>query len=80
MIVREIVPAPRVRHQHRRAGATVAAAVLALHLSIVLLLVVLVGAGAGMAFLAGTTLLGGEVADEVRGRVFAVVQSRPGWC
>ena len=27
-----------------------------------------------MAFLAGTTLLGGEVADEVRGRVFAVVQ------
>ena len=35
---------------------------------------ILVGAGAGMAFLAGTTLLGGEVADEVRGRVFAVVQ------
>jgi dTMP kinase len=34
----------------------------------------LVGAGAGMAFLAGTTLLGGQVSDEVRGRVFAVVQ------
>jgi dTMP kinase len=27
-----------------------------------------------MAFLAGTTLLGGQVGDEVRGRVFAVVQ------
>ena len=35
----------------------------------------LVGAGAGMAFLSGTTLLGGEVDDEVRGRVFAVVQT-----
>lgn len=47
---------------------------LAIHLSMALLGAVLVGAGAGMAFLAGTTLLGGEVADEVRGRVFAVVQ------
>jgi dTMP kinase len=46
----------------------------AIHLSMALLGAVLVGAGAGMAFLAGTTLLGGEVADEVRGRVFAVVQ------
>jgi dTMP kinase len=35
----------------------------------------LVGAGAGMAFLSGTTLLGGEVGDEVRGRVFAFVQT-----
>ncbi|WP_203905241.1 dTMP kinase, partial [Virgisporangium aliadipatigenens] len=34
-----------------------------------------VGAGAGMAFLSGTTLLGGEVDDEVRGRAFAVVQT-----
>ncbi len=47
---------------------------LAIHLSMALLGAILVGAGAGMAFLAGTTLLGGEVADEVRGRVFAVVQ------
>ncbi len=46
----------------------------ALHLSMAILGAVLVGAGAGMAFLSGTTLLGGEVADEVRGRVFAVVQ------
>ena len=47
---------------------------LAFHLSIALLGALLVGAGAGMAFLAGTTLLYGEIADELRGRVFAVVQ------
>jgi dTMP kinase len=47
---------------------------LAIHLSMALFGAILVGAGAGMAFLAGTTLLGGEVADEIRGRVFAVVQ------
>ncbi|HET8683743.1 MAG TPA: dTMP kinase [Micromonosporaceae bacterium] len=34
-----------------------------------------VGVGAGMAFLSGTTLLGGEVGDDVRGRVFAFVQT-----
>jgi dTMP kinase len=47
----------------------------AIHLSMALLGAFLVGAGAGMAFLAGTTLLGGEVGDAVRGRVFAVVQT-----
>jgi dTMP kinase len=47
----------------------------AIHLSMALLGALLVGAGAGMAFLAGTTLLGGEVGDDVRGRVFAVVQT-----
>jgi dTMP kinase len=34
-----------------------------------------VGCGAGMAFLSGTTLLGGEVDDAVRGRVFAFVHT-----
>jgi dTMP kinase len=34
-----------------------------------------VGVGAGMAFLAGTTLLGTEVGDEIRGRVFAFMQT-----
>jgi dTMP kinase len=34
-----------------------------------------VGAGAGMAFLAGITLIGGEVVDEMRGRVFAFLQT-----
>ncbi len=46
----------------------------AFHLSMALAGALLVGAGAGMAFLAGTTLLYGEVDDAVRGRVFAVVQ------
>jgi len=46
----------------------------AFHLSMALFGALFVGAGAGMAFLAGVTLLGGQVNDEVRGRVFAVVQ------
>jgi dTMP kinase len=33
------------------------------------------GAGAGMAFLSGVTLLGAEVGDRMRGRVFAFVQT-----
>jgi dTMP kinase len=56
------------------ASASVMFLGLAFHLSMALAGAVLVGAGAGMAFLAGTTLLYGEVGDEVRGRVFAVVQ------
>ncbi|MEU5549256.1 dTMP kinase [Micromonospora sp. NPDC047793] len=56
------------------ASASVMTLAFAFHLSMALLGAILVGAGAGMAFLSGTTLLGGEVADEVRGRVFAVVQ------
>jgi dTMP kinase len=46
----------------------------AFHLSMALVGALLVGAGAGMAFLAGITLLYGEVEDAVRGRTFAVVQ------
>jgi dTMP kinase len=57
------------------AGASVIVLAAAIHLSMAMLGAVLVGAGAGMAFLAGITLLGGEIADEVRGRVFAVVQT-----
>jgi dTMP kinase len=57
------------------AAASVALLSLAVHLSIAVIFTLLVGAGAGMAFLSGTTLLGGEVDDEVRGRVFAVVQT-----
>ncbi|MCW2701413.1 MAG: tmk [Blastococcus sp.] len=40
-----------------------------------LLLVVLMGFFAGIAYLAGFTLLGTEVEDEIRGRTFAIVQS-----
>jgi dTMP kinase len=57
------------------ASASVLGLAAAIHLSMAMLGAVLVGAGAGMAFLAGTTLLGGEIADDVRGRVFAVVQT-----
>ncbi|MFI6763341.1 dTMP kinase [Micromonospora sp. NPDC050417] len=57
------------------ASASVLVLAGSIHLSMAILGAVLVGAGAGMAFLSGTTLLGGEVADEVRGRVFAVVQT-----
>ncbi|WP_143728657.1 dTMP kinase [Micromonospora cremea] len=56
------------------ASAAVMTLAFAIHLSMAIVGAVLVGAGAGMAFLAGTTLLGGEIRDEVRGRVFAVVQ------
>ncbi|MEV1147330.1 dTMP kinase, partial [Micromonospora sp. NPDC049799] len=56
------------------ASASVMTLAFAIHLSMAMVGAILVGAGAGMAFLSGTTLLGGEIADEVRGRVFAVVQ------
>ena len=42
---------------------------------IALLLVVFMGFFAGIAYLAGFTLLGTEVEDEIRGRTFAIVQS-----
>ena len=45
------------------------------HLSISVFAASLVGVGAGMAFLAGITLLGTEVSDDVRGRVFAFVNT-----
>jgi dTMP kinase len=45
------------------------------HLVLTVIGVIGVGFGAGTAYLAGATLLGAEVADEVRGRTFAFVQS-----
>lgn len=57
------------------ASASVLILAAAIHLSMGILGAILVGAGAGMAFLAGTTLLGGEIADDVRGQVFAFVQT-----
>ena len=55
------------------AGVAVALMAFAWHLSVAIALVLLVGIAAGMAFLSGTTLLGGEVGDDVRGRVFGFV-------
>jgi len=34
-----------------------------------------VGFGAGMAYLSGTTLMGTDIGDEIRGRIFALLQS-----
>src|SRR6185312_10276680 len=48
---------------------------LAWHLALAVVATLFVGVGAGMAFLSGTTLLGGEVDDEMRGRAIAVVQT-----
>ena len=55
------------------AGIAVGLMAFAWHLTIAVIFVLLVGVAAGMAFLSGTTLLGGEVEDEVRGRVFGFV-------
>jgi dTMP kinase len=57
------------------AGVSVLVLAAAIHLTMAVLGALLVGAGAGMAFLSGVTLLGGEVGDDVRGRVFAFVQT-----
>jgi dTMP kinase len=57
------------------AGAMVLLLAFAFTLWIALLLVVLMGFFAGIAYLAGFTLLGTEVEDEIRGRTFAIVQS-----
>jgi len=57
------------------AGASVSLLAAAPHLAVAIPFVLLVGVGAGMANLAGTTLLGISVDDEMRGRTFAFVQS-----
>src|SRR5439155_13250209 len=57
------------------AAGSVAILAFAWHLVIAVFFALCVGVGAGMAFLAGTTLLGTEVGDAVRGRVFAFIQT-----
>ncbi|MDT4988510.1 MAG: dTMP kinase, partial [Micromonosporaceae bacterium] len=57
------------------AAGSVSILAVAPHLVVAVIGTLFVGVGAGMAFLSGTTLLGGEVDDEVRGRAFAVVQT-----
>lgn len=44
------------------------------HLLVAAILTVVVGAGAGMAFLNGITLLGAEIDDAMRGRVYSFIQ------
>ncbi|MGH3545542.1 MAG: dTMP kinase [Mycobacteriales bacterium] len=57
------------------AGVSVSLLAIAPHLAVAVPLVLCVGIGAGMAYLSGMTLLGVEVADALRGRIFAFVQS-----
>jgi dTMP kinase len=57
------------------AAVSVTVLAFAWHLSIAVVAAVGVGVGAGMAFLSGTTLLYSEVTDDVRGRVFAFIQT-----
>jgi dTMP kinase len=45
------------------------------HVALAMFFVVGLGFGAGVAYLAGMTLMGTDVQDEVRGRVFALLQS-----
>jgi dTMP kinase len=57
------------------AGVALALVAIAPHLFVAIGAVGLVGGFAGIAFLTGLTIIGTEVADEVRGRVVAFVQS-----
>ena len=57
------------------AGLCLALTALSPQVTIAAAIVVGVGFGAGLAFLSGVTLLGTEIADEMRGRVFAFIQS-----
>jgi dTMP kinase len=45
------------------------------HVALAVIFVVGLGFGAGVAYLAGNTLMGTDVEDEMRGRVFALLQS-----
>ncbi|GIH12401.1 dTMP kinase [Rugosimonospora africana] len=56
------------------AALSVAVLAFAWHLVIAVVAAVGVGIGAGMALLAGTTLMGREVNDDIRGRVFSFIQ------
>jgi dTMP kinase len=57
------------------AGLSLVLVALAPHLFVALVAVALVGCCAGVAFLTGLTIIGAQVANEVRGRVVAFVQS-----
>src|SRR4051795_1976944 len=57
------------------AGGALVLVALAPHLVVAIAAVGLVGCCAGIAFLTGLTIIGAQVADEVRGRIVAFVQS-----
>ncbi|MEV0073230.1 MFS transporter [Amycolatopsis sp. NPDC050768] len=80
-----IVSAPKLaaRVSHERffglaivlAGFSLVLVALSPHLFVSLVAVVLVGASAGATFLTGVTIIGSQVADDVRGRVNAIYQA-----
>jgi dTMP kinase len=57
------------------AGLALVLVAIAPHLFVAIAAVMLVGGFAGIAFLTGLTIIGAQVADEIRGRVVAFVQS-----
>ena len=57
------------------AGSCLALTALMPHVLLAMILVLGVGFGAGVGYLAGITLLGSEIDDEIRGRIFAFIQS-----
>jgi dTMP kinase len=73
--------ARRIRHRGLfglaivAAGLALVAVALAPHLIAALAAVILVGCAGGVAFLTGLTIIGAQVADEMRGRTIAFVQS-----
>jgi dTMP kinase len=75
------VAAQRVRHRGLfglaivTAGLALVIVALAPHLYAALVGVILVGSGGGVAFLTGLTIIGAQIADEMRGRTIAFVQS-----
>ncbi|HKR51619.1 MAG TPA: MFS transporter, partial [Pseudonocardiaceae bacterium] len=78
-----VAPQAARRIRHRRlfglaiigAGLALVAVAVAPHLVAALAAVILVGCAAGIAFLTGLTIIGAQVADEMRGRTIAFVQS-----
>jgi dTMP kinase len=57
------------------AGFCLALTSVAPHVVLAMVAVIGVGFGAGVGYLAGLTLLGSEIEDEMRGRIFAFIQS-----
>jgi dTMP kinase len=57
------------------AGTSLVLAAIMPHVALAMIFVLGVGFGAGVAYLSGMTMLGTDVDDEMRGRIFALMQS-----
>jgi dTMP kinase len=56
-------------------GMSLVVAAVMPQVALAIIFVLGVGFGAGVAYLSGTTLMGTDIADEIRGRIFALLQS-----